>query len=253
MKKLLLLWLLFFPLLISAQEKSEKYTILLTGASFASSNNGWFELGCDHLDAKAINRAIGGEAIANTANKMAEGALYTQEELEDMDAFVIMHVHDRDVYEDSQVKDNLEEYALPFDRSNYAATYDYVIKKYINDCYNLKFNTESKYYNTMYGKPAVVVLCTHWHDSRPVFNTSVRQLALKWGFPLVEFDRYIGFSKNQPYPVNGEQYSIQYALDKETVNGVVYGWHPLQGKDKYIQQRMAAIFADTMRRILPLK
>ena len=46
MKKLLTL-LLALPLLwghAAAQENS-KYTILLTGASFASPQNGWFEIG----------------------------------------------------------------------------------------------------------------------------------------------------------------------------------------------------------------
>ena len=28
------------------------------------------------------------------------------------------------------------------------------------------------------------------------------------GFPVVEFDRYIGFSKNQKHPVTGKQYSL---------------------------------------------
>jgi len=76
---------------------SGKYTILLSGASFANEPNGWFELGCERLGATPLNRAIGGEAIANTANRMKEGTLYSAEELEMIDAFVIMQVHNRDV------------------------------------------------------------------------------------------------------------------------------------------------------------
>ena len=77
MKKLLTL-LLALPLLWghAAAQENAKYTILLTGASFASPQNGWFEIGCRQLDARAINRAIGGESIADTANRMAEGTLW---------------------------------------------------------------------------------------------------------------------------------------------------------------------------------
>lgn len=254
MKKLFLLLLLScFSFSLVAQEKKEDYTILLTGASFADSGNGWFELGCKRLNAKAINRAVGGESIAITANKMFEGVLYSFEELDEIEALVIMHVHDRDVYDESELKEKYTDYVMPFKYANYATAYDYVIKRYITECYNLKFDNKSKYYNTPSGKPVIIVLCTHWHDSRTVFNQSVRRLAEKWGLPLVEFDKNIGFSKDQLHPVTGEQNSLIYSKDKQESNGVAYGWHPQRGQDKYIQQRMAAIFVDVMQRILPLK
>ena len=68
--------------------KTTEYKILLTGASFASPQNGWFEIGCRKLNAEAINRAIGGEAIANTANRMANVTLYSKEELENIKNYV---------------------------------------------------------------------------------------------------------------------------------------------------------------------
>ena len=85
MKKTFLTVLLFyiFTGIAVAQNlsKTTEYKILLTGASFASPQNGWFEIGCRKLNAEAINRAIGGEAIANTANRMANGTclLYTSD------------------------------------------------------------------------------------------------------------------------------------------------------------------------------
>lgn len=254
MKKLLLFTILLGALNIYAQSpEKNKYTILLTGASFASSNNGWFELACRTLDATPINKAIGGEAIADAANKIAADTLYTKQQLEDIDAFVIMHVHDEDVASENGLKENYKDYKTPFDRSNYAAAYDYVIKHYITDCYNLKFDKNSKYYNTPSGKPAIIILCTHWHDARIIYNSAIRKLAERWGFPVVEFDKYIGFSKNHLHPLTGKQYSILYAHNNEIVNGVEYGWHPYNGEDKYIQQRMAAIFTDLMKKVLPLK
>jgi len=127
---LILIVLLFaFTAAIPAQEKKEKpYTFLLTGASFASPNNGWFEVGCDLVGATPLNRAIGGEAIADAANRMEKGTLYSKEELEEIDALVIMQVHDKDVYDESQLQTKYTDYKTPFDRSNYAAAYDYVIK-----------------------------------------------------------------------------------------------------------------------------
>ena len=239
MKKLLTL-LLALPLAWghAAAQENAKYTILLTGASFASPQNGWFEIGCRQLDARALNRAIGGESIADTANRMAEGTLWNAGELDEMDALVIMQVHNRDVSATGGLKEKYTDYTTPFDRS---------------ECYALKDDPKSKYYGTKSGKPAVIVLCTDWHDARTTYNAAIRRLAARWGLPLVEFDRNIGFSKDTPNPATGTQQSLLHAQDTQTIEGVAYGWHPQRGQDKYIQQRMAAIFTDTMRRILPAK
>ena len=210
MKKLLTL-LLALPLAwghATAQENA-KYTILLTGASFASPQNGWFEIGCRQLDARALNRAIGGESIADTANRMAEGTLWNAGELDEMDALVIMQVHNRDVSATGGLKEKYTDYTTPFDRSNYAAAFDYVIKRYQSECYALKDDPKSKYYGTKSGKPAVIVLCTDWHDARTTYNAAIRRLAARWGLPLVEFDRNIGFSKDTPNPATGTQQSLR--------------------------------------------
>lgn len=241
---------LFPRFAMAAEEAPAPVEILLTGASFASPQNTWFEMGCRSLGARPINRAVGGEAIADTANRMAAGKLYSKAELEEIDALVIMQVHERDVFDPSQLKPAWTDYSTPFDRSNYAAAFDYVIKRYIAECYALRDEPTSRYHKTKAGKPAVIVLCTHWHDARVVYNTSVRQLANKWGLPLVEFDKYIGFSKNTPHPVTGEQVSLLYSTDKQVADGVTYGWHPARGENSHVQQRMAAIFADLMSRIL---
>ncbi len=255
MRKIITLSALFilFTSVIAAQENNNNnYTFLLTGASFASSNNGWFEVGCDIIGADPINRAIGGEAIADTANRMIDGTLYSSDELEEIDALVIMQVHERDVFDESDLKDKYTDYEVPFNRDNYAAAFDYVIKRYITECYNLKFNENSKFYNTKAGKPAVVVLCTDWHDGRIIYNKSVRKLGQKWGFPVVEFDKLIGFSKDTLHPVTGEQTSLLFTGDWQEIEGEKFGWHPENGQDVYIQRRMGAIFADTIRKIFPI-
>ncbi|NDV84591.1 DUF5040 domain-containing protein [Bacteroides sp. 51] len=237
MNKLLLTFLFLLSLMsLPAQE----YKLLLTGASFASDHNGWFEIGCRHLNALPVNKAVAAHSIANTANMMHEGTLYTKEEFREINALVIMHVHNRDVFEESQLLDDYTAYPTPFTRDNYAICYDYVIKKYIADCY-------------VAGKPAIIVLCTDWHDGRVTFNSSIRKLASKWGLPLVEFDKHIGFSKNATHPATGKQTSLIYAQDTQTIDGVKYGWHPRRGQHEYIQQRMAAIFVEQMKKVLPIK
>ena len=228
---ILLIFSLFTGNVLAQNEhvNSKKYTILLSGASFASPENGWFELGCRELDAKAINRAIGGEAIADAANRMNDGSLYSQEELEEIDALVIMQVHNRDVADESCLRDKYTDYKLPFNRDNYAIGFDYVIKRYLTECYELRNNPKSKYYKSKYGKPALVVLCTHWNDNRTLYNTSVRLL------------------------VTNEPVTLLYASDMQKIEGVLHGHHPLRGENEYIQRKMAAIFVDMMHKVLPVK
>ena len=187
----ILMVFLLFSLVINGQT-ANSYTFLLTGASFAEPNNKWFELGCKSLGVNAINKAVGGESIADTANKMAAGTLYSSDEFEKMDVLVIMHVHEKDVFNEDRLKENYEDYTLPFDNTDYASCFDYVIKRYISECYHAKDNPRSRFYGTKSGKPAVIVFCTHWNDSRKIYNTSIRRLSEKWGIPVVEFDKPVG-------------------------------------------------------------
>ena len=223
----------------SENNDGKEITMILTGASFAVPENGWFEIACENLGAIGINKAVSGQAIMNTANDMFNGRFYTFEQLEAADVLVIDHVHNQNVANPEWLKDDYNDYTMPI--NNYSIGYDYVIKRYKDDCYKLKDNPLSKYYGTENGKPAKIILCTHWHDSRTTFNPAIRKLAEKWNLPLVEFDTNIGFSKDKL--VDGKQPSLLYAQDTEKIDGVVYGWHPKRGKGQYIQQKMAQIFA----------
>lgn len=72
----------------------------------------------------------------------------------------------------------------------------------------------------------MILLCTHWHDARVVYNESIRKLSDKWGFPLVKFDEQIGFSKTVEHPETHRQTSTLFADDTECIDGVEYGWLP---------------------------
>ena len=245
MKKIIFvqIWVLS---LLNAVASDYKYHFMLTGASFAVSENGWFELSCKAFNAEPINKAISGEAIFDAANRMAANTFCTKDELERTDAFIIMQVHNQNVADETWLKTDYNEYAMP--TSNYAVAYDYMIKKYKDDCYKLKDDPTSKYYGTPNGKPAVIILCTHWHDSRTVYNPAIRRLAQKWNLPLVEWDKNIGFTKD--ILENGVQPSIQYAMNNEVINGVTYGWHPLRGQGQYIQKKISDIFNTAMEKVV---
>lgn len=224
---------------LTVQAQNYDHHFLLAGASFAVPENGWFELVCDAFNAEPLNKAVGGDAIKHTASDMFLDRFYTTEELDRIDAFIIMHVHNQDVASTNGIKENYEEYTYD-EIQQYNTAYDYVIKRYKADCYNLKFNPESRYYQTENGKPATIILCTHWHDSRITYNQSIRTLAERWQLPLIEWDENIGFTR-KVVDADGRQPSIKYAADTEKIYDITFGWHPMRGKEQYIQQKIASI------------
>lgn len=228
-------------------DKIEYPTKALTiiGASFAYPENGWFELACEELGYHPINRAVSGSHIKDIALQFSELGVFTREEMDITESLVIMFTHDLDVYVDGAVYgDTLS------DNPSNAECFDYVIRRYIGACQALEFDRSSKWYGVKGGKPADIILCTHWHDARVRYNTSVRQLARHWNgvTRLCEFDTQIGFSKDNPDPETGVQISVLYAHPDngatEIIDGVEYGWHPKRGRDSEIQQKMAQIFCD---------
>lgn len=250
MKKLTLVLALAFlaianmPVFAQGTGDDKKLTFMLYGASFAIPQNGWFEIACENMGAEAINKAVSGEAIYNDAVRMSQGKNYTTDELDRTDVLVIMHVHNQNVALETNLKENYEDYAVSTSMG-YAPGYDYVIKKYQADCAALEFNPDSKWYGVEGGKPAKIMLCTHWHDGRAEYNPAIRKLAEKWNFPLIEFDKNIGFSKEDNQADKGAP-SREWAHDTETLYNLQFGWHPKRGANSPIQQRMAAIFTQTV-------
>lgn len=144
----------------------------------------------------------------------------------------------------------------------YAAGYDYLLKKYALDCYNLRLNPDSKYYGTKSGKPVVIICTTQWHDGYVRFNDSVKIMAKRHGAIVCNVADNVGFSYLQTDPTNDD--SIRWGAlhcnnaaygsgnDTETIpiHGVMYtgmGWHPTRQWDCYIQMKRAQILAETMR------
>lgn len=219
-----------------------KKAFMLYGASFAIPQNGWFEIACEDMGVEALNKAVSGEAIYHDARRMDKGTDYTTAELDRTDVLVIMHVHNQNVANTTNLKDKWEDYTNISTTTDYAVGYDYVIKRYIADCEALEFNPDSKYYGVKGGKPAKIMLCTHWHDGRTTYNPAIRLLAEKWNFPLIEFDKNIGFSKDDENISDPGVPSRAMAHDTETIGNITYGWHPKRGDNSPIQRRMASIF-----------
>lgn len=264
--------------------------LLLTGASFAycgytnfnpetsnNARNAWFEMACSNMNVAYVNKAENGSSITDAANMAYNGTLWNKTNssatnyIDSFDALVIMHCLNYNVMNSTLFKDTVAEYeADPYseellfyvdpstshsDRTSatIARSFDYLIKKYIQDCLDRKTASGSIYEGKPYGKPAQIILCTSWHDGRVLYNDSVRKLAANWGFPLVQFDANIGFTKNKPLP-SGSQVSRIYghcayvSSDTQTIDGVVYAWHPMFWQDlayNYTQMKMAKIFENS--------
>lgn len=166
-----------------------------------------------------------------------------------------MHCHELEVCDESKLLEDYHDYDVN-EKMDYSQAFDYIIRKYIDECRALEHNPDSKWFGIEGGKPVKIMLCTYWHDARVVYNTSIRRLAERWKdyTHLCAFDENIGFTKDEPDPVTGEQISVQFARnginDTEVLYGVTYGWHPTRGSNAEIQQRMARIFADAVREYL---
>lgn len=237
-----------------SQQKSVK-SIYMIGASIATPDNTWFEMGCEQLGLKPINRAVSGTRPTDSAVRIFRGGEFSFEELDSFDLLAVMHVHNQNICDESKLLEDYHDYDVN-ENMDYSQAFDYIIRKYIDECRALEHNPDSRWFGIEGGKPVKIMLCTYWHDARVAYNTSIRRLAERWKdyTHLCAFDENIGFTKDEPDPVTGEQISIRFAQNEygntEVIDGVTYGWHPTRGKDSEIQFRMARIFADAVREYL---
>lgn len=237
------------------KQSHKQKSIYMIGASIVAPENTWFEIACGQLGLKPINRAISGTKPTDSAVRISWGGEFSFEELDSFDVFAIMHCHELEVCDESKLLEDYHDYDVN-EKMDYSQAFDYIIRKYIDECRALEHNPDSRWFGIEGGKPVKIMLCTYWHDARVAYNTSIRRLAERWKdyTHLCAFDENIGFTKDESDPVTGEQISIQFAQNEygntEVIDGVTYGWHPTRGKDSEIQFRMARIFADAVREYL---
>lgn len=157
-------------------------TILLLGASFAYKTNGWFEYSSEISGFRGINKAVSGSRAYHAA---IDYDTLVGNYIDNIDALAIMHTHDTDCYNAEDLQENYQDYTVNSSMSN-AAAFDYIIKRYMADCLERH-------------KTPCIILCTHWHDGRTIYNNSVRLLAKKWSALLVEFDnKTLSATQNHP-------------------------------------------------------
>ncbi len=207
------------------------------GASLMYPDNGWVEQACANLNIACLNKAVSGETTVHFAQKLWKNEYATSEELAQIDILLVQFANCRNVYGDSttfyttadEYTKNYTEFSNQLFREySSAQQMDYILKKWQEIC-------------KQYRKPMHIIFVTHWHDGRVSYNENVRKLAKRWNADVCELDKYIGFTKDEPL-ADGTQPSIQYAVDTETINGELFGWHPLRGeKGEYIQSVMARI------------
>ena len=225
------------------------------GASLMSPDNNWFIDACTMLECGAYNKAICGTKPVDYAEKLWKNSYCTEAEFDNIDILAIQFANAGDVFTCDDFKEKSADYTKGFNRFskenpfsiyNNAQLLAYILKFWQEKCQNQKYHSSSKWFNSTEGKPFKVILVTHWHDARTSYNESIRKLAKKWNIQVCEFDTNIGFSKNEPL-ADGTQPSVAYARDTEVIDNIVYGWHPLVGKEgTEIQARMANIFAETL-------
>lgn len=144
----------------------------------------------------------------------------------------------------------------------YSAGYDYLLKKYAKDCYNLKDNPKSKWYGTKSGKPCVIVICSYWHDGYTVFNESAKILAQKHGALYCDIANQVGFSYRQTDPTNDDsiRQSFLYCNNSEfgsgndsediPIDGVVYtnmGWHATRDVNAPLTLKRGKILSEILK------
>lgn len=233
--------------------------IMLTGASFASSENGWFELFCLKNNMEAVNQAVGGSGIeTNVAQRMLDadetkphGSLFMVNGVDifkDIKVFVLFHSHNYDVFiSESKYKSNTIDHYKTNGLANRGEVFDYIIKQYRQWCaeYTITLNINGQA-DVTGGKECNIVLCSHWHKSRSLYNNSSRKMADRYGITYCAFDDNIGFNNDtfvtanlntdsNTTPVSGLYHqSILYSQfvdinivgKTEIIDGVMYGWHP---------------------------
>lgn len=234
----------------SAQHNSENRVVVATmGASLMYDGNGWVEKACKQLNAECLNKAVCSKLVYDFAYSLWQDTYASDYELQKTDILLIQFANCGDVYGENDRKyPKAEDYTTgfvntgstdsqkannPFRQYTNAQCMDYILKRWQQIC-------------EQNNHPMHVLLVTHWHDARTVYNQSVRELANFWGMEVVELDTNIGFTRLQPDP-DGSQPSIKYAKDTEVINGVTYGWHPLRGEaGEYIQNKMAEILYEKL-------
>ena len=212
------------------------------GASLMYDGNGWVEQACEQLNIECLNKAVSGETTKHFAQKLWKNEYVNDYELMTIDILLIQFANCKDVCgNDSILLPTAEDYTANytefsdklFTEYNYAQQMDYILKKW----YEMR---------EAVNRPVHIIFVTHWHDGRETYNESVRRLAERWGADVCELDKNIGFTKDEPLP-DGSQPSLLYAVDTETINGELFGWHPLRGeKGTYIQSVMAEILKEKL-------
>ena len=143
----------------------------------------------------------------------------------------------------------------------YSAGYDYLLKKYVLDCYNLRSNPNSKYYGTKMGKPVRIIICSYWHDGYKRFNTSAEKLARKFGATFCNIADNVGLSYRQTNPSDpnsirqsalycfGSQFGDSGDIEDIPIDRVKYtnmGWHVTRDYTLEFNQRRGDILVNAM-------
>lgn len=147
----------------------------------------------------------------------------------------------------------------------YSAGFDYLIKKYKQDCYDLKNNPLSKWYGSPFGKPTQIIICSYWHDGYVVYNESARELSNRLGATYCDIANNVGFTYKTTNPndenslrdsylyCNNRLYSSSNDSETIPINGVNYtnmGWHATRDMLSDLTKIRGSILASTLEKLI---
>lgn len=194
--------------------------IMILGASFAVTSNGWDKLVQDMTGLSIVNKAAGGTSIKDLAAQMLimneNRTNYPHSKLfwsngkdtfNDYGAIIIDHVHNQDVCLDEATYQarSLETYKAntSLATGSYAGAFDFVIKQLKAWCdeYSTstteiieRGNARQRTIRKDYPNNQIqILICSHWHPGRKTYNESSRKLAVRHNVAYCELDKELGF------------------------------------------------------------
>jgi hypothetical protein len=234
--------------------------IMAVGASFINQANGWFELACLKKGLIPINKGAGATYMYNNvAAKMLDanisqphGSLFMVNGVDifdEVDALFVMHATNQRIYpRDGYEPKTLEQYKATGVGTDNILAFDYVIKQYKQWCAEkvVEKPRSDGGVDVLGTKKCNIILCSHWLQSRKIYNFNAKLLANKHGISFLDFATSIGISENdnihittnydgQLIPLEGDyNRSILYSAytdaavtagKTEIIDGIMWGWH----------------------------
>lgn len=194
--------------------------IMVLGASFASTSNGWDKILQDTTGIEVINKAVGSTNLSShvvprlldASISQPHGSLFMKDNkdiFDDIGAVIIMYTHNQDIllseaeYKSRDAKWYRDNYSQQVS-GDIKSSWDYVIKQlkeWSGEHHNITDNITvdgiiASRENDIVDNQLQILICSHWLPSRAIYNESSRKLAERHGLAYCPLDKELGFTKD---------------------------------------------------------